>query len=139
MQTCGTVLSYCPHITPGQRELRNGIRTAPICPEIIARPSAVCAQTASRSPDSTFWAASRLFLRCIGPRRPICMRVLHCTCTGCAVGEFKVGRSGVRRSSALGPDRLGHARTFRLGTRTKFKRPVLWSTNLEARPHNSMY
>eukprot|EP00962_Isochrysis_galbana_P026157 scaffold8100_cov117-Isochrysis_galbana.AAC.10 len=29
-------------------------------------------------------------------------------------GEFKVGRSGVRRSSALGPDRLGHARAFRL-------------------------
>eukprot|EP00962_Isochrysis_galbana_P007180 scaffold1932_cov162-Isochrysis_galbana.AAC.3 len=62
------------------------------------------------------------------------------TCTGCAVGEFKIGRSGVRRSSALGPDRLGHdARAFRLGTRTKFKPPVLWLTNMEARPHNSIY
>eukprot|EP00962_Isochrysis_galbana_P014160 scaffold4035_cov132-Isochrysis_galbana.AAC.6 len=31
---------------------------------------AVCAQTASRSPDSTFWGASRLFLRCIGALAP---------------------------------------------------------------------
>eukprot|EP00962_Isochrysis_galbana_P054607 scaffold26215_cov107-Isochrysis_galbana.AAC.4 len=70
------------------------------------------------------------------------MRILRCTCTGCAVGEFKIiGRSGVRRSSALGPDRLGHARAFRLGTRTKLKPPVLWLTNLEGgqRPHNSIF
>jgi len=100
---------------------------------------AVCAQTASRSPDSTFWGASRLFLRCIGPRRPICIRILRCTSTGCAVGEFKIGRSGGRRSCALGPDRLGHTRAFRLGTRAKFKPRVLWLTNLEARPHNSIF
>eukprot|EP00962_Isochrysis_galbana_P006187 scaffold1672_cov101-Isochrysis_galbana.AAC.1 len=69
------------------------------------------------------------------------MRILRCTCTGCVVGDFKVRRSGVRKSSALGPDRLrlGHARAFRLGTRTKLKPPVLWLTNLEARPHSSMY
>eukprot|EP00962_Isochrysis_galbana_P057994 scaffold30641_cov129-Isochrysis_galbana.AAC.4 len=65
MQTYGTVLGYCAHITLGQRELRNGIRTAPICPEIIAKP-------ASRSPDSTFWGASRLFLRCRLPTDAIC-------------------------------------------------------------------
>eukprot|EP00962_Isochrysis_galbana_P054313 scaffold25830_cov101-Isochrysis_galbana.AAC.2 len=67
MQTCGTVLGSCPHINPGQREreLRNGIRTVPICPEIIA--------SARRRPDSTFWGPSRLFLHCMGPRRPICM------------------------------------------------------------------
>eukprot|EP00962_Isochrysis_galbana_P022356 scaffold6694_cov101-Isochrysis_galbana.AAC.2 len=68
------------------------------------------------------------------------MLILRCTCTGCAVGEFKVGRSGVlSKSSALGPDKLGHARAFRLGTRNKLKPSVLWLTNLEARPHNSMY
>eukprot|EP00962_Isochrysis_galbana_P026074 scaffold8060_cov110-Isochrysis_galbana.AAC.3 len=121
-ETCCTVLGYSPHITPGQRELRNGIRTAPICPEIIAKPSA-----RRRLRDHlTQHFGGRAGCFCVA----FCMALapgdnLHAhtplTCTECAVGEFKIGRSGVRRSSALGPDRLGHARTFRLGTQTKFK------------------
>eukprot|EP00962_Isochrysis_galbana_P024186 scaffold7395_cov95-Isochrysis_galbana.AAC.3 len=78
-------------------------------------------------------------------RRPICMRIYSAApAQGTQDAQLvslnlKIGRSGVRRSSGLGPDRLGHARAFRLGTRTKFKPPVLWLTNLEARPHNSIY
>eukprot|EP00962_Isochrysis_galbana_P045898 scaffold18239_cov112-Isochrysis_galbana.AAC.7 len=66
MQTCGTVLSYCPHITPGQRELRHGIGTAPAtCPGYHRE--AVCAQTASRSPDSTFWGRAGCFCAVLAP------------------------------------------------------------------------
>eukprot|EP00962_Isochrysis_galbana_P025760 scaffold7963_cov116-Isochrysis_galbana.AAC.24 len=82
MQTsCGTVLAYCPHITPVRSSCSEGTEERHQNRANMSRGhrEAVCAQTASRSPDSTFWGASRLFLRCTGPMRPIFMRILRCT------------------------------------------------------------